>query len=42
MNGGDFSWKFDNNQDDTNYAVNAALMNAIKGYKSKLVKILGE
>lgn len=40
VNGGDFTWKFIS-ADDTSYSVNIPLMNAIKGYESKLISIGG-
>lgn len=38
IDGGDFKWTFDNSKEDTNSDVIVELMNAIKAYKSKLVK----
>ena len=42
INGGDFSWEFDDGQDDDDYAVNNELMQAIQNYTSQLVSIFGE
>jgi pectate lyase len=42
LNGGDFSWDFDDESDDTDYSVNSDLMSAIKSYTSDLVSICGE
>lgn len=42
MNGGDFTWTFDNSKDDYDYEVNTELMTAITTYKSLLINILGE
>ena len=39
MNGGDFKWEFNDAADDENYAVNTALMNALKSYKTPVVAI---
>lgn len=41
MNGGDLSFAFNNEVDDSSYAVNAALMAALKNYKSDLVSVGG-
>ncbi|WP_082812106.1 pectate lyase family protein [Clostridium sp. Marseille-P299] len=41
MNGGDFSWTFNNAVDDTSSAVNAELMSAIKSYTSDLKSVGG-
>ncbi len=40
-NGGDFKFTFDNSVDDKLDSVNTALMNAIKNYKTDLVKVGG-
>ncbi|MCV9386954.1 InlB B-repeat-containing protein [Reichenbachiella ulvae] len=42
MNGGDFSWTFDNSVDDTSYAVNTALKSALSNYSTSLVSIQGD
>jgi pectate lyase len=42
INGGDFSWEFNDSQDDDDYAVNNELMQAIQNYTSQLVSIFGE
>ena len=42
MNGGDFSYQFDNAKDDTEYKVNTELMTALQNYTSDLVKVGGE
>jgi len=39
MNGGDFRWTFDDAKDDADYAVNTALMSALKNYRSPVVAI---
>ncbi len=39
MNGGDFKWEFSDAADDADYAVNQALMSALKAYKSPVVAI---
>ncbi|MBQ8922374.1 MAG: pectate lyase [Oscillospiraceae bacterium] len=39
MNGGDFKWEFNDAADDADYAVNTALMNALKAYRSPVVAI---
>ena len=39
MNGGDFKWEFNDATDDEDYAVNSALMNALKAYQSPVVSI---
>lgn len=41
MNGGDFSWTFDNDADDASYAVNAALKSALSSYTGSLKSIQG-
>lgn len=41
MDGGDFEWTFNNDVDDTSYALNAPLKAAIKAYKSKLAAVGG-
>lgn len=40
--GGDFKWTFNNSVDDTSYAVNTPLKNALINYKTALVSIQGE
>jgi pectate lyase len=42
MQGGDFTWTFNNAVDDTSSAVNAPLKAAVVGYKTSLVYIQGE
>lgn len=42
MNGGDFSWNFNNAFDDSSYAVNTPLKNALKNYSTNLVSIQGD
>ena len=39
VEGGDFEWEFNDSVDDTDYAVNSALMSAITSYKSDVVAI---
>lgn len=39
LNKGDFQWSFNNATEDTNYSVIAALKNALKAYKSSLVRV---
>lgn len=39
VQGGDLQWKFDNSVDDTSYAVNQALKDALVNYKSSIVAI---
>jgi len=39
MNGGDFKWEFNDAADDADYAVNSALMSALKAYRSPVVAI---
>ena len=41
MNGGDFTWTFNNATDDADYSVNTTLKNAIANYNSSLVSIIG-
>lgn len=41
MNGGDFTWTFNNATDDADYSVNTTLKNAIANYTSSLVSIIG-
>ncbi len=41
VNGGDFKWTFNNDVDDTSYAVNTALKSAVVNYKSSVVSIGG-
>ena len=41
-NGGDFKFTFNNSVDDTLDSVNTVLMNAIKSYRSDLVKVGGD
>lgn len=42
MNGGDFSWTFDNDADDASYAVNAALKSALSSYTGSVKSIQGD
>ena len=42
IDGGDLKWKFNNSTDDASYSINTQLKNAINGYTSKLVSVLGE
>lgn len=42
MNGGDFTWTFNNSVDDTSYAVNTPLKSALTSYKTALVFVQGE
>lgn len=42
MEGGDFSWTFNNAVDDASYAVNAALKTALINYQTSLVAIQGD
>lgn len=42
VDGGDFTWDFSDLKEDTNYAVNTELKQALIDYTSKLVKILGD
>lgn len=42
INGGDFTWTFDDAVDDTSYAVNTALKSALAGYTSSLLQVQGE
>ena len=39
QNGGDFRWEFDNATDDTDSAVNSALMSALRSYRSGVLAI---
>ncbi|MBW4084076.1 pectate lyase [Paenibacillus sp. S150] len=41
LNGGDFTWTFNDSVDDASYAVNAALMSAIRSYTSGLESVGG-
>ncbi|KWX84939.1 pectate lyase, partial [Paenibacillus riograndensis] len=41
MNGGDFTWAFNDSVDDASYALNSALMSAIRSYTSGLVSVGG-
>ncbi|WP_281890502.1 pectate lyase [Paenibacillus sp. YYML68] len=41
MNGGDFTWEFNDSVDDTSYDVNQGLMTKIRSYTSKLVSVGG-
>lgn len=41
MNGGDFSWTFNNSVDDASYTVNNALKSALTSYKTTLVAVGG-
>lgn len=42
MNGGDFSWTFNNSVDDASSSVNAALKSALFNYQTNLVSVQGE
>lgn len=42
INGGDFTWTFNNSVDDDSYAVNTGLKSALINYATKLVFIQGE
>lgn len=42
MNGGDFDWTFDNDEDDTSYDVDEDLKAALEAYTGSLVSIQGE
>lgn len=41
LNGGDFTWEFNDSVDDTSYALNTALMSAIRSYTTGLVSVGG-
>lgn len=41
LNGGDFTWEFNDSVDDVSYALNTALMSAIRGYTTGLVSVGG-
>lgn len=41
MNGGDFSWDFNDSADDSSYAVNSELKSALKSYKTSLKAVGG-
>ncbi|NIK69033.1 pectate lyase [Paenibacillus sp. BK720] len=41
LNGGDFSWTFNDSVDDASYTINEALMSQIRSYSSRLVSIGG-
>ena len=41
MNGGDFTWEFNNAIDDTSYDVNVALMSKIRDYTTELIAVGG-
>ncbi len=41
VDGGDLQWTFDNAKDDTSYALNQGLKDAVTGYTSKLVSVGG-
>ncbi len=41
MNGGDFTWEFDDSTDDSSYAVNTALKSALTSYKTSLLAVGG-
>ena len=41
INGGDFSWTFNNSVEDTSYSLNNELKAALNNYKSKLIAIQG-
>ena len=40
-NGGDFSWQFNNDVDDTDYSVNKALKSALNSYQTSLIAVGG-
>lgn len=42
LNGGDFKWTFNNDVDDTSYAVNIPLKNALINYNTTLISIQGD
>lgn len=42
MNGGDFSWTFNNAVDDTAYGLNTGLKSALKSYSTLLISVQGE
>ncbi len=39
MNQGDFTWKFNNETDDTSYGLNSELMSKIRNYKTQLISV---
>ena len=39
MNQGDFTWKFNNETDDTSYNLNSELMSKIRNYKTQLMSV---
>lgn len=41
LNGGDFTWQFNDSVDDASYALNTALMSAIRSYTTGLVSVGG-
>ncbi|WP_339268170.1 pectate lyase [Paenibacillus sp. FSL R5-0470] len=41
LNGGDFTWEFNDSVDDASYALNTALMSAIRSYTTGLVSVGG-
>lgn len=41
LNGGDFTWAFNDSVDDASYALNTALMSAIRSYTTGLVSVGG-
>ncbi|MBY3622274.1 pectate lyase [Acinetobacter sp. CUI P1] len=41
LNGGDFKWQFNDSVDDASYALNTALMSAIRSYTTGLVSVGG-
>nr|WP_321453859.1 T9SS type A sorting domain-containing protein [uncultured Carboxylicivirga sp.] len=42
MEGGDFTWTFNNDVDDSSYDVNQALKNALVAYQTTLVEVQGD
>jgi pectate lyase len=42
MNHGDFTWKFNNETDDTSYLLDSELMSKIINYKVQLVSVGGK
>lgn len=42
VQGGDFQWTFDNDIDDTSYAVNSALKSSLSSYETTMVSIQGD
>lgn len=41
LNGGDFTWEFNDSVDDASYALNTALMSAIRSYTAGLISVGG-